>query len=77
MYITICKRGNQRKLDVCIKQGTQSRCSLTTWRDRVGRKWEGGEGFRMEGTPVYLWPIHADVWKKPSQYWKVIILQFK
>ena len=33
----------------------------------------------MEGTYVYLWPIHADVWQKPSQYCKVraIILQLK
>ena len=31
----------------------------------------------MKGTHVYLWPIHIDVWQKPSQYYKVIILQFK
>ena len=24
---------------------------------------------------VYLWPIHVDVWQKPSQYCKVIIFQ--
>ena len=35
------------------------------------------EGFRREGTRVYLWPIHTDVWQKPSQYYKVIILQLK
>ena len=29
----------------------------------------------MEGTHVYLWPIHIDVWQKSSQYYKVIILQ--
>ena len=33
------------------------------------------EGFRREGTRVYLWPIHTDVWQKPSQYCEVIILQ--
>ena len=27
-----------------------------------------------EGTHVCLWPIHVDVWQKPSQYCKVIIL---
>ena len=37
-----------------------------TQRDRVGRE-VGGE-FRIEGTHVYPWPIHADVWEKPSQY---------
>ena len=28
-------------------------------------------------TQVYLWPIHIDVWQKPSQYCKVFILQLK
>ena len=31
----------------------------------------------MGGTQVYLWPIHADVQQKPSQYCRVIIFQFK
>ena len=26
---------------------------------------------------VYLWLIHVDVWQKPTQYCKVIILQLK
>ena len=30
-----------------MKQGTQSQCSGTTWRDEVGR--EVGDGFRMGG----------------------------
>ena len=39
---------------------------------------EGGERvFRREGTHVYLWLIHVDVWRKLSQYCKVIILQLK
>ena len=28
-------------------------------------------------TYIYLWLIHADVWQKPTQYCKVIILQLK
>ena len=28
-------------------------------------------------THVYLWPIHVDVWQKPSLYCKVIIPQLK
>ena len=35
---------------------------------------EEGGGFKREGTYVYLWPIHVDVWQKPTQYCKVIIL---
>ena len=27
-----------------------------------------GGAFSREGTPVYLWPVHANVWQKPSQY---------
>jgi len=34
--------------------------------DKVRR--EMGRSFRMRGTHVYLWLIHADVWQKPSQY---------
>ena len=45
-------------------------------------------GFKMEtpvgggvqdggGTHVYQWPIHVDVWQKPSLHCKVIILQLK
>jgi len=49
-----------------MKQGTQSRCSGTTQRDRVGR--EVGRGFRIGGDMQYLWPIHVDVWQNPSQY---------
>ena len=41
----------------------------------MGRKIGGG--FRSEGTYVYLWLIHVDVWPKPTQYCKAIILQLK
>ena len=44
----------------------------------VGWGGEGGGGqFRREGTQVCLWPIHVDVWQKPSQYCKVIIIKLK
>ena len=31
-------------------------------------RWSGegdGRGFRIGGTHVYLWLLHADVWQKP------------
>ena len=40
----------------------------TTWKDRVEGRERGG--FMMEGIHVCLWPIHTDVWQKPSQYLK-------
>ena len=39
--------------------------------------YEVGEGFKTEGTYVYLWLIHVDLWQKQTQYCKAIILQLK
>ena len=36
-----------------------------------------GAGVGREGTHVYLWLIHADIWQKPTQYCKAMILQLK
>ena len=48
------------------------------WDQPEGWNGEGsGRGFWMGGPHVHLWLIHVDVWQKPSQYYKVIILQFK
>ena len=33
--------------------------------------WDGeevGGRFKREGTYVYLWLIHVDIWQKPTQY---------
>ena len=57
-----------------MKQGIQSWCSGTTQRDGVGR--EVGGGFRMGGH-VHPRLIHVDIWQKPSQYGKVVILYLK
>ena len=40
--------------------GTQSRRSLTTWKDGVG---SGGEGAQREGTRVCLRLMRVDVWQ--------------
>ena len=39
--------------------------------------WEVGGWFKSDGTYVYLWLIHADVWQKPAKFCKAIILQLK
>ena len=46
--------------------------NLVEWMGR-----EVGRRFKREGTYVYLWLIHVDVWRKPTQYSKAIILQLK
>ena len=38
--------------------------------------WDGvgvGRRFTREGTYLYSWLIHADVWQKPTRYYKAII----
>ena len=59
----------------CMLQGAQIWCSVIAQRGEMG--WEVGGRFKREGTNVYLWLIHADVWQKLTQYYKVIILQLK
>ena len=36
-----------------------------------------GDRFNREGTRVHPWPIHADVWQKPTQHCKAVSLQLK
>ena len=38
---------------------------------------EVGERVRREGTYIYLWLIHIDIWQKLIQYCKAIIFQLK
>ena len=42
-----------------------------------GMGWQVGGRFWREGTYVYLWLIQAEVWQKPTQYYKAVILQLK
>ena len=53
------------EISVTCVMGTQSQSSGTTQRDRLRGNWEGVQD---GGTHVNLWPIHVDIWQKPSQY---------
>ena len=85
-------RSEQRLLSVkmklmlpCVKQiangnllydsGNSNWGSVTIQRGVMGR--EVGWRFKREGTYVYLWLIHVDVWQKPTRFCKAIILQLK
>ena len=38
--------------------------------------WDGmGGRFKREGTYVYLWLIQVDIWQRPTQNCKAVILQ--
>ena len=42
--------------------------------------WDGSKmrrRFKREGTYVYLWLIHVDIWQKTTKFCKAIILQLK
>ena len=62
-----------------MMQGAQTWCSVTTWRGRMDylKGWKSGERFKTEETQVCLWVTHVDVWQKPTQHCKAIILQLK
>ena len=48
------------------------------WNNLEGWGLQGGQReVQDEGTHIFLWPIHVDIWQKASQYYKVIILQLK
>ena len=58
-YIAICKIDSQWELAVCLRGLTPGLCNPEGW---------GGEGEGREGTYMYLWLIHVDVWQKPAQF---------
>ena len=57
-----------------MRQGTQGWYTGATLRDGMGWEVGGGSGW---GTHVHPWLIHAKIWQKPLQYYKVISLQLK
>ena len=69
-YITICKIDSQREFSVCLRELRLGLCNS----GGIGREVEGGS--RRSGH-MCLWWIHVDVWQKPTQYYKAIILQLK
>ena len=72
-YITICKIDSQREFAVCLRKLKQGLCiNLEGWDGETEGK-EVQEG----GDIVYVWLIHVDVWQKPTQFCKTIILQLK
>ena len=69
-YITVCEIDSQRELAVWLRELKQVLCNNL-------ERWDGDEDGGAEGTYVYLWLIHVDVWKKPTKFCKAIILQLK
>ena len=71
IYITICKIDSEWEFAVWLKELKPGLCQHL-------ERWDGvGGGRQREGTYMYLWLIHVDVWQKSMQYCKAIILQLK
>ena len=76
MYITICKIDGQRESALGPGSSNQGSVNKLEGWDGVG----GEREVQMEGTYVYLCihsTPHPEVWQKPTQYCKAIILQLK
>lgn len=65
MYMTVCKRESQGEFAVRCREPKAA---------VLGQPRGVGKGFRRGGTHVYLWVIPVDVWQKPTQPRKVIIV---
>ena len=72
-YITISKINSQWEVAVWLRELKSGLCNTLEGWD--GRKVRGR--FEREGTYIYLWQVHVDVWQKPTQFCKAIILQLK
>ena len=65
---------NRQPGGICrVTQWAQAWYSVTTSKGGMG--WEVGGRFTTEGTYVYLWLSHADIWQKLTQYCKAVVLQ--
>ena len=66
-FITKCKIVNG---NLQYDSRNSNRGSVTIYRGGMGREM-GGRLWR-EGTHVYLWLIHVDVWQKQTKFCKAI-----
>ena len=57
--------------DLMYGSGISNRGSVSTWRGGMGR--DMGGRFKREGTYVYLWLIHVEVWQKTAKFSKAIV----
>ena len=55
--------------------GSSTWCSVTVWRGGMG--WEVRGRFKRERSHICLWLTRVEVWQKPAQHCKAIILQLK
>ena len=72
-YITICKIESQKETAIWLSKLKQGLGVNPEGQDGVG----DGREVQKEGTYVYLWLIHVEIWQKTTKFCKAIILQLK
>ena len=70
IHSTVCKIDTKREFLVWHREINPVLCDILEGWEMAGR-------LRKEGTYVYLWLIHVDVWQKPTQHCKAAIPQLK
>ena len=74
LYVKQIARGN-----LLDDAGSSNQVACDDLEGWDGVRWKMGGRFKREGLFIliyeYLWLIHVDVWQKPTQYCKAIILQ--
>ena len=66
---------NRQLVGSCWATQDPHRCAVMT--ERGGMWWGLGGRLKTEGTYVYLWLLHADIWQIPTRFHKAIFLQLK
>ena len=59
------------------REGKHFASLIKLWNNLFHKNVILGGRFKREGTDVYRWLIHVDIWQKPAQHCKAIILQMK
>ena len=72
-YTIVWKTDSQWEFAVCLRVLKPVPFDNLEGWDGVG----GGREVQKEGTCVYLWLIHVDVWQKPIKHCKATIPQLK
>ena len=72
IHTTICKVDSWDSGNLPYESGSSNQVLCDSLEG-----WEVGGRLKREGTCVYLWLIHVDVWQKPTQYCKAIILRLR
>ena len=59
------------------REGKHFASLIKLWNNLLHKNVLLGGRFKREGTDIYRWLIHVNIWQKPAQHCKAIILQLR